>query len=133
MKRKKDNIRGTSLLEVTIAVAIISIGAIVLVAQLETSYKINGDNRETNKAMAHLESAMEKVVNTTFSNIVTMYPHSSSVYLSEIDYSDLLPSEHIVVTHADSDADPLEVMVTITWTSFDGRDKSRTITTVVTR
>ena len=133
MKHKRQNIRGVSLLEVMIAVAIIAIGAIVLVAQLESSYKINNDTRETNKAMAHLEAAMEKVINTTFSNIITTYPQNGSVYLTEIDCSDLLPSEHIVVTYADPDADPLEVRVTITWTSFNGRNKSRTLTTMVTR
>ena len=131
--RKKKNEGGISLIEVTFAVAIISVGVSVLMSQLECSYKVNSVNRETNKAMAHLEAALEKVTNTPFSRITSDFPNGSNVYLGEIDNSDLLRSEYITVNYLDPDADPLQVAVTIQWTSFDGRQRTRSLATMVTR
>jgi len=134
MKRpKKKSEGGISLIEVTFAVAIISVGVSVLMSQLECSYKVNSVNRETNKAMAHLEAALEKVTNTPFSRITSDFPNGSDVYLGEIDNADLLRSEYVTVNYLAPDADPLQVSVTIQWTSFDGRQRTRSLATMVTR
>ena len=134
MKRpKKKSEGGISLIEVTFAVAIIRVGVSVLMSQLECSYKVTSVNRETNKAMAHLEAALEKVTNTPFSKITSDFPDGSGVYLGEIDSTDLLRSEYITVSYLDTDADPLQVSVTIQWTSFDGRQRTRSLATMVTR
>ncbi len=134
MKRpKKKSEGGVSLIEVTFAVAIISVGVSVLMSQLECSYKVTSVNRETNKAMAHLEAALEKVTNTPFSKITSDFPDGGSVYLEEIDSADLLNSEHITVGYLDPGADPLQVTVTILWTSSYGRQRTRSLTTLATR
>jgi prepilin-type N-terminal cleavage/methylation domain-containing protein len=125
--------RGLSLVEVIVAVAIIAVGVVVLVAQLEASYKITTVNRETNKAMAHLQACLEKVVSTSFADITTTYPNGGNIPLSNVDPGDLLDGESVTVTYADPAADPLEVTVTVHWTAFDGRMRTRSLTTLRTR
>jgi prepilin-type N-terminal cleavage/methylation domain-containing protein len=132
-EKKKRNQRGISLIEVIVSVAIIALGVTALMAQLEASYKITSVNRETNKATAHLQAAMEKVIATPFNNIVNTHPNESVVYLDNINTEDLMTGEYITVTYADENADPLEITVTVYWTSFDGRARSRSLTTMRTR
>ena len=136
-KHKGGSIRhkaaGISLVETIVAVAIIALGVTALMAQLEASYRITNVNRETNKAVAHLQAAMEKVIATPFGDIVGIHPNGSSVYLDSISAEDLMTGEYITVTYADENADPLEITVTVCWTSFDGRLRSRSLTTMRTR
>jgi len=124
---------GFSLIEAIVAVAIIAFGVVALVAQLQASYRTTSVNRETNKAMAHLQAGLEKVISTPFSDITTTYPGGSVVSLNNIESSDLLASEQITVTYADAAADPLQVTVTVQWRQFDGRQRTRTLTTLRTR
>ena len=136
-KHKSGSIRhkaaGVSLVETIVAVAIIALGVTALMAQLEAAYKITSVNRETNKATAHLQAAMEKVIATPFNNIVNTHPNGSSVYLDSMSNEDLMAGEYITVTYVDENADPLEITVTVYWTSFDGRARSRSLTTMRTR
>jgi len=126
-------VRGVSLIEVTVAVAVIALGVTTLMAQLEASFKITSVNRETNKAMAHLQAGLEKVISTPFNNIVETYPNGSSVSQENIESEDLMDGEYMTVTYVDANADPLEITVTVYWTSFDGRARSRSLTTMRTR
>ncbi len=132
-KRDRKKIEGISMVEVIFAVAILAVGALALMGQMETSYKANNTNRETNKAMAHLSAALEKVVNVPFSRIVADFPDQSAITLPEINSTDLLAGEQITVHYSDTEADPLEITTTISWTSFDGRARTRSLTTIVSR
>ena len=132
-RRDRKKIEGISMIEVIFAVAILAIGALALMSQIETSYKVNNTNRETNKAMAHLSAALEKVVNVPFSRIVIDFPDQGVVTLPEMDSGDALGGEVITVRYSDTDADPLEITTTINWTSFDGRARTRSLTTLVSR
>lgn len=124
---------GVSLVEAVVAIAIIAIGVVVLVAQLEASYKITSVNRETNKATAHLQACLEKIVTTPFADIPTTYPNGSAISLTPVDPGDLMDGEVVTVTYTDPAADPLEVTVTIRWKAFDGSMRTRTLTTLRTR
>ncbi len=132
-KKQRKNQCGISLIEVTVAVAIIALGVTVLMAQLEASFKITSVNRETNKAMAHLQAGLEKVISTPFNNIAETYPNGSSVCQDNIESEDLMDGEYMIVTYVDENADPLEITMTVYWTSFDGRARSRSLTTMRTR
>lgn len=132
-KKQRKNQCGVSLIEVIVAVAIITLGVTVLMAQLEASFKITSVNRETNKAMAHLQAGLEKVISTPFNNIVGTYPNGSSVDQGNIESEDLMDGEYMTVTYVDENADPLEITMTVYWTSFDGRARSRSLTTMRTR
>jgi Tfp pilus assembly protein PilV len=122
-----------SLIEAIVAIAIIAVGVVALVAQLEASYKTTSVNRETNKAMAHLQASLEKVIATPFSNITTAFPSGSTVTLDHVDTPDVLDQERITVAYADVSADPLQITVTIQWKAFDGRMRTRTLSTLRTR
>jgi Tfp pilus assembly protein PilV len=124
---------GMSLIEAIVAIAIIAVGVVALVAQLEASYRITSVNRETNKAVAHLQASLEKVIATPFASITTAFPNRSAVTLDNIDSPDVLDQEVITVSYADVSADPLEITVTIQWKAFDGRVRTRALSTLRTR
>ena len=131
--RRKKADGGFSLVELVTAVFIIAVGVTALIGQLEASYKVTAVNRETNKASAHLQAVMEKVISVPFSDIVRTYPNGTVAYLQSTGLSDLMEGEHIVVEYVDEDADPLQITLTVHWTSFDGRQRSRSLTTLRTR
>lgn len=124
---------GVTLVELIVAVAIIAFGVVTLMAQIEASYKITNVNRETNKAMAHLQAGMEKIISTPFNDIVSKYPNGSTIDMSNIEPIDLMNGERLTVSYADVNADPLQITATVSWTSSDGRARTRTLTTMRTR
>lgn len=125
--------RGISLVELLIAVTIITVGAMTLMAQLEASHKITTVNRETNTAMAHLQAMMEKVISVPFSDIAHTYPNGTIVYVGQSGLEDPMNGEYVKIEYADAAADPLQITLTVYWTSFDGRMRTRSLTTMRTR
>lgn len=134
-RRKKETrtVRGISLVELMIAVSVIAVGAMALMAQLEASHKITTVNRETNKAVAHMQAMMEKVISVPFSDIVRTYPNGTIVYAGQSGLGDPMDGEYFRIEYADAAADPLQITVTVYWTSFDGRMRTRSLTTMRTR
>lgn len=132
-RKRFSAVRGVSLIELTVAVFIIALGVTVLMGQMEASYKITTVSRETNKAMAHLQAVMEKVIAVPFSDVVDNHPNGGVVSLEDGELEDLMDGEYLTVSYEDETADPLQITITVHWTSFNGRECSRRLTTMKTR
>ncbi len=131
--RRKKADGGFSLVELVTAVFIIAVGVTALIGQLEASYKVTAVNRETNKATAHLQAVMEQVISVPFSDIVRTYPNGTAACSQSAELSDPMEGEYIVVEYVDENADPLQITLTVHWMSFNGRQCSRSLTTLRTR
>jgi type II secretory pathway component PulK len=130
-QRRRSN--GLSLVELVVAVAVIAFGVVTLMAQIEAAYRATNTSRETNKATAHLQAGMEKIISTPFNDIVSTFPDDSSIDMSNLEPIDMMDGEYLTVSYEDASADPLVITVTVYWTSFDGRSLSRSLTTMRTK
>ena len=134
----KKGSRGVSLLEILVAVVIISF---VSIAILET-FLVNLNAAELNKgntiAMVHLGNMLEKIKCTAFNELATLFPNGDEDGPAGNNYADIvggytLDSEHITVTYVDPSSDPLEIVITLTWRYKSSFDRINVLTTKRTR
>lgn len=134
----KKGARGVSLLEILVAVTIISF---VSVGILQT-FLVNLNAAELNKgntvAMAHLGNMLEKIKCTAFNDLTTRFPNGDVDGPTGNNYADIaggytLTNEHITVTYVDPSSDPLEIVVTLTWRYKNSLDRTNVLATKRTR
>ena len=118
--------RGFTLLEVTIAVALLTVltlGAALVYVPVARQTRVN---REVATANMEVRRVLEKVHALPFNKIVSTHPDGQTIGLGS------LPSGQLVIDYADPAADPLVLTATLSWESPDLGTMQRTYTTVRT-
>lgn len=132
--KKKDRLilkrEGFTLIELILAVAIILpvlLGAIGLNVYV---FRATETSRRTMVALQDAHTVVERIRNTSetsLSAVTSAYPDSQAV----TGFSNL-PSEQITVDYANINADPLDLIVTVSWLDR-GRTMVRNLSTQVTK
>jgi prepilin-type N-terminal cleavage/methylation domain-containing protein len=136
---------GFSLLEVVIATAILTLGAIVVYPTLFSFMEWSRMAHEDNLALHDLEAAAERLRGMPVSQILSFYPPPNTpttresparsvfvVRLSEYDGLHLANQQMDLEYYAPT-ADPLVYSLRITWTDFLRRSRERIFTTAIAR
>ena len=128
---------GFSLLELMVATVVLLLGILgALVVQTATR-DLSQTGHETNLAVSDLAAGMEEVLLTPLAEI----PGATGRYPADVplaQFSDLhLSGQRIVPTYPNFTGaevpDPLEIVLTCTWSDFAGRARSIRLTTRRTR
>jgi len=118
---------GFSLIEVFVTVAIlaaVTLSSILVAVPVSRQTRLS---REMELANAEVRRVVERIESMPFSTITSSYPQYSEYTIAG------LKDGKIAVSYADPAADPLQVQVTLTWTSPDLGSMTRTFTTARTQ
>jgi len=136
---------GFSLLEVVIATAILTLGAIVVYPTLFTYMEWSRMAHEDNLALHDLEAAAERLRGMPVSQILSYYPPPNtattrespnrSVFVVRLtEYDGLhLTNQQMDLEYYAPNADPLVYSLRISWTDFLRRSREKIFTTAVAR
>ena len=136
MKAYKKN--GMTLIEVLIAALIFSLALGALLSSLGAIVDLLDQSQDSSLATSDLKNMMERVRATPFDAITTRFSNGTidgpviNPYTAIVDGYDLR-NEHLVVSYADPNTDPLEILVMATWEDKKGRAFNTTISTFRTR
>ena len=128
------------MLELMVALGVLIVAVLSAFSSQLTSMNLVSTSRETDTAMTDLQACMESILTVQTDQI----PLASSVYADgqEIAGFDSLPDQSIVATYpgfptGSNDTrdvpDPLEIVLTMSWSDFQGRARSATLTSVKTK
>jgi prepilin-type N-terminal cleavage/methylation domain-containing protein len=120
---------GFTLTELMISVAVLLVAVLGTFATQLESADLMRTSRETNAAVMDLRSAMDRILASPFDDLAV----AGSAYADGAEIEDFeelnLAGETITVDYPDYVAggpvpDPLEIVLTIAWTDFAGRDRT---------
>ncbi|OGX11770.1 MAG: hypothetical protein A2351_06735 [Omnitrophica bacterium RIFOXYB12_FULL_50_7] len=122
-----------TIIELMIALVVVSVVIVGFVGANIMAQKNNEEVHERTIAIQDANRAIEQMRNVsrtgTFpANVVTTYPDNSS--LSE---PDNLTDEAIHISYASTTANPLDVTITVTWTSYPQRDNEVVLRAYITQ
>ncbi|MEM7168353.1 MAG: type II secretion system protein [Planctomycetota bacterium] len=126
MQEPRDSESGFSLIEVAVAVALLSILTVSTLLTLIPVSRQTRLNREMESASAAVRDLMERVHATPFSEIPSLYPDGTVVALASLE------SGEVTIGYEDVTADPLIISFDLAWDSPQVGSMSRTFTTVKT-
>jgi Tfp pilus assembly protein PilV len=132
MKVRNDN--GLSLVEILIATLVFSIALAAVVSSIAAIVDVIDDAKDTTVATADLRNMLEKMRATPFDSLVALFPHGAADGPMPNPYTTIvggytLANEHITVTYANPDVEPLEIHTLLTWQSKKGRAHNSSIAT----
>jgi type II secretory pathway pseudopilin PulG len=116
-----------------IALGVVSLVIVGFVGANIMAQRNNEEMHERTLAIQDANRAIEQMRNasrdTAFpANVVTAYPNNST-----LTGFDNLTDEMITVSYANTTANPLDVTVTVTWSSYPQRDNEEVIRTYITQ
>jgi hypothetical protein len=117
---------GFTLLEVVLTIFLLTGTALATALLVIPIARQTRMNREMQAADLEVKKVLERVQATPFTEILTVYPPGTSQPVPALD------GGQIAVNYADPTADPLEVQVTLSWSSPDLQNMQKTFTTVRT-
>jgi len=117
---------GFSLVEVMIAVVILTILTFTTALVLVPVGREHRSTRETSVANAAAQNILEELHATPFNEILTRYPDGQSIEINE------LQNGSVQVSYEDPTSDPLIVQIDLSWESRDLGPRSQTYFTVRT-
>lgn len=124
--------KGLTLVELMIAFLILAVAILAIWGVFIYALSNTIQAREMNIATDDLKDVLEKIKGTPFSNIVGNFPDGGAINATDIG-GFLLNNESITVTYPQgTTGDPLEIVLTITWTGKGGRSYSQIFKTVRT-
>lgn len=130
--------RGLSLLEILFATLIFVLALAALMNGIIAALYLINLSQDQTLANTDLTNMMEWIKTTPFNDMMRLFPDSLAdgpatnsypFYLGG--YS--LNNEHITVTYADLDSDPLEIKVNLSWQDSRGRNYNISAYTFKTR
>jgi len=129
--------QGFGLVELVVAMSIASVVILGVGLTQAAAVELNRTSDETNRAVADIRTALEEILSLSLEEV----PDVGGAYapgLPVAAYSDLhLDGERLVVTYPNHVAgdvpDPLEILVTVTWNDYAGRERSVSMATLMTR
>ncbi len=127
-----------TLIETLVALFIFITAALGVLQVFLSSVYLSESVKGKSTMMYHLENMMEKIRCTPFTQMTVLFPHTLQDGPVANPYATItggytLQNEHIVVSYQNPTADPLEVTVTGTWQTSQGRTISRRFSTLKTR
>lgn len=130
--------KGLTLVEIVLATSIFVTAVVGLVGFLISSSYLIDITRDRDVAILDLRNIMEKIRATPFDSITSRFPDAVTDGSMSNPYSTILGgysliNEHITVSYADVNADPLEISVAVTWQCKRGRSHSSSMSTFRTR
>ena len=131
--RSKRASGGFTFVEVLVAVTLLIIGFLGIYATMFSSALLRETANETNIAIFKLQATTEYIFSLPFDDITDVFPDGAPVNVSPFldnnpDNNFLLSNESVAVTYPDpGTSDPLQFVVTITWTSRMGTDRDEHI------
>lgn len=125
---------GFSLLELMIAVVLLTFGVLSAFLGQITSLNLLRAARERNTAMSDVEACMELILAEPLEDIPGTYPDGAPVPF----YNDLhLTNQRVVPTYPNFAGgvvpEPLEIVLDITWVDWRGRPQATRLASVRTR
>lgn len=123
------------MLELVVAIAVLVVGTMAAFGTQIRSYQVIDASRGSNVIVTDLEMAMEEVVTRTADAIPGTFPEGVPMAA----YSDLhLDGQRIVPAYPNYAGvgpvpDPLDIVLTATWTDGRGRPQRMTLATIKTR
>ncbi len=138
LKRSLNNAKGTTLVEILMAVLVFSLALGALLNTLTVIIELVDNSRDKATAISHLKNIMERIRATPFDYITTRFPNSTINGPAGNPYANItgnytLGNEQIIVTYTNSSSDPLEIMGTLSWQSKQGRPLNTSLYTFRTR
>ena len=130
--------KGLTLVELLVAVLIASLaigGAIVCFAQV---FYLTEVAKGTSVVVSDIRDIIEEIWSTPFDFITASFPDGDIDGPTDTEYNNIvggytLNNEQIVVGYVDEDMDPLEIMVSTSWTDMRGRNRTIQLSTFRTR
>ncbi len=122
--------KGFTVLELLFVMAIMIPALLGIIGVNLFAIRAGESARQITKAIQDANTTIERIRDTSkqsLAQVTSTYPNGQTVS----GFSNLT-SEQVVVTYANTSADPLAVTVTVTW-SDRGRTMSRALTTQVTK
>jgi prepilin-type N-terminal cleavage/methylation domain-containing protein len=113
---KRDD--GLTLVEVMIALAILSVVSLVAFPTLLSFVDLSDTARSENVGTHDLMSAVEDVISTPFTQVTATYPQGQAIPKYQALH---LQNESVVVTYDDPLADPLIVTLSLKYNDSKGR------------
>ena len=137
-KMKTRHCRGVTLVEVLVATLIFSLALTALLGSMIAINDLLDLNRDRSQATLDLRSMMERIRATPFSDITTHFPNGTLDGSITWPYTGIigtatLRAEHITVTFANLNVDPLEIKTTLTWLDKKGRSRNASMATFRTK
>lgn len=134
---EKENNKGLTLVEVLISILIFTFVLGALLNSLISALYLNNTAKEYTIATSHLRNMMEEIKVTPYVEMLSTFPDSlpdgpGNSYQSIVGGYQLL-EEHITVTYADVNSDPLEINVELIWHNTRGRNYNTALSTFKTR
>lgn len=138
MRTARNHDAGFSLVELMIAVTVILVGLLTAYSSELSSLEVVKTSRETNTASGDLQACMESMLVLPPAEIPNPAgPYAPGQIIAA--YSDLhLESQRVIATYPNLVVgqpvpDPLEIVLTMTWTDRQGRDREMRIASVKSR
>jgi prepilin-type N-terminal cleavage/methylation domain-containing protein len=134
IKRGKNQQRGTSLIEILVAVAIFAVAMSGLLGSIFAVVYLSETSRNLTIATSDLNNIMERVRATPFDHLAQDFPQAVTDGPAANRYPAIiggyrLNNQHITVTYANPAGDPREVKTTITWEDKKGRPYTASFST----
>jgi len=135
---KRHSKKGTSLIEIIVAVAIFTLAMGGLLSCILATMYLSEISKNSTIATADLRNMMEKIKATPFDYLTADFPDADVDGPAANPYPGItgaykLINEHITVTYANPNVDPLEIRVTATWADRRGRTYNGSMSTFRTR
>lgn len=133
-KRCRRARRGFTLLELTIALAVVMIAVLATATTQASAVNLSRSSRDTAQATSDLASAMEEILLNPASQIPALFPPGQSVPRFNGAH---MTNEQIVATYpgwaGGPVPDPLIIRLTVTWVDKTGRQRTSTLSSARTQ
>ena len=132
------NTKGMSLFEIMVATLVFVLAMGALLSSLTGVLYLISQAKDETIAVSDLKNIAERIRATSFNNVPVFFPNGTqdgpafNLYPAIVGGYNLT-SEHITVTYPDAGADPLEIRITATWQSRNGRSYNTALSTFKTR
>lgn len=132
------NNKGMTLFELLIAAFVFTVAMGALLSSIVAIMYLIDISKDQTVAASDLRNTMERIRATPFNNMVSFFPSGTQDGPANNRYQNItggysLNGEHITVTYANVNSDPLEIRVNINWLDKHSRPYNTSLSTFKTR